>query len=349
MSSPASSRPVLYRHVIEHICGFLRLRELSRIVSVAHEWQAAVGSMRSIQAHERQPHDERLRCIAQSRLARHIGVIGEQQAPINIAGEQITRLAARFSHVTEMHASCTVDPLKATPPMQFPPLLRTLQLWLPLYNEKLLVLGPREVSALNSALRSFAQHAPRSLQSLTLVLPDHDANLDVSCIEALGIPALRISYMIHQDGYGRFIIGPKPEPTPPFPCAERADCIEVTRLCDAHRLVLFVKPLNGAAFTIPWPRWECWAWIKLRVFEACGVPPDRQRLIFAGAQREDFTRHSGLQYQSTIHLVIREPVGAVAQPPAQAAVAPAAMAPALAPAPLPPAVVPAPRRSCVVQ
>lgn len=337
-----SSSPRLYRDVIEQICGFLGLADLNSVLAVSHEWQAAVGSMRPIAAVERHPHAERLRRIAASRLARHIGVFGEQRAPMTITAAQCSALAQSLTQLTAMHISCDIDPTNAAV-LQLPPLLRTLQLWLPSRSGQADALHPNEVASLNFTLRSFAANPPRQLQSLTLVLPDRHPELGVACIEALQIPTLRISYQIHKDGYGRFIVGPKPDPVPPFPCSQRADCTEATRLCEAHRLVLFIKPLNGPVFTIPWPRWECWAWIKERVFEASGVPPEQQRLIFAGAQREDFTRHSGLQYQSTIHLVLRNHAPPAAQPPAAAVGAPAALAPALAPA------VPAPRRSCVVQ
>ncbi len=97
-------------------------------------------------------------------------------------------------------------------------------------------------------------------------------------------------------------------PVPPFPCDLNSLCTADNRLCDRHRSVLFVKVATGETFEIPYGKWESWLWYKQRINDRTGIPLDEIRLIFAGAERKDLSRHSGLQYQSTIHMVQRKPV-----------------------------------------
>ena len=112
-----------------------------------------------------------------------------------------------------------------------------------------------------------------------------------------------------RDSYGWYRSSPPFPPVPPFPCALNSACTAGNRLCDRHKYVLFVKMHpTGEAFEIPYGNWENWLWYKQRASECTGIPVEEIRLIFAGADREDLKRHSGLQYASTIHLVRRRPV-----------------------------------------
>eukprot|EP00035_Acanthoeca_spectabilis_P012034 m.212927 g.212927 ORF g.212927 m.212927 type:complete len:177 (+) comp15508_c0_seq1:241-771(+) len=68
---------------------------------------------------------------------------------------------------------------------------------------------------------------------------------------------------------------------------------------------VMIKSLDGPRYIIPYGKWECWGWYKERIQEISGIPVTEQRLIFAGVERPDSDRHSGLQTKSTVHLVSR--------------------------------------------
>eukprot|EP01113_Clastostelium_recurvatum_P014750 TRINITY_DN18061_c0_g1_i1.p1 TRINITY_DN18061_c0_g1~~TRINITY_DN18061_c0_g1_i1.p1 ORF type:complete len:137 (-),score=21.77 TRINITY_DN18061_c0_g1_i1:76-486(-) len=108
------------------------------------------------------------------------------------------------------------------------------------------------------------------------------------------------------DTYGPYTPAPVPPPLPPFPCREDPTCTEENRKCETHKYVLFVKNVDKLSFTISYGHWESWEWYKERIQDATGIPVNRIRIIFAGAQRDGIRRHSGLQYQSTIHFVPRD-------------------------------------------
>lgn len=111
------------------------------------------------------------------------------------------------------------------------------------------------------------------------------------------------------DTYGSYTSSPPSPPVPPFPCALDALCTADNRRCDRHKRVLFVKDhATGEIFDIPYGNWENWTWYKERISECTGIPVAEIRTIYAGADRDGTQRHSGLQYQSTINMVLRKPV-----------------------------------------
>eukprot|EP01103_Thecamoeba_quadrilineata_P006166 TRINITY_DN15892_c0_g1_i1.p2 TRINITY_DN15892_c0_g1~~TRINITY_DN15892_c0_g1_i1.p2 ORF type:complete len:152 (-),score=12.61 TRINITY_DN15892_c0_g1_i1:82-537(-) len=110
---------------------------------------------------------------------------------------------------------------------------------------------------------------------------------------------------ILRDQWGEYIPCQDTNPVPSFPCQTNKDCTKNNRLCHAHKYVIFVKTVTGETYEIPFGKWENFSWYKLRIKELTGIPVEKQRIIFAGADRADDQRHSGLQFQSTIHLVIR--------------------------------------------
>jgi citrate synthase len=113
--------------------------------------------------------------------------------------------------------------------------------------------------------------------------------------------------MLH-DPYGDFTPS---DPMPPVPCRENSSCTESNRICERHKFVLFVKILeNGEriprrTIEIPYGKWENWDWYIARIAEVLGIGSDSFRVIFVGGTRTGPGRHSGLQYQSTVHCVIK--------------------------------------------
>ena len=105
----------------------------------------------------------------------------------------------------------------------------------------------------------------------------------------------------------------KPAPQPsPFPCKNDSKCTKEKPTCKEHG-GLFVKLLNqespseSKVYEIPFGHWECWGWYAERIEERLGIPVSQQRIIFAGAERlcSPGRQHSGLQRESTIHLVCK--------------------------------------------
>merc|ERR1712232_38670 len=106
-------------------------------------------------------------------------------------------------------------------------------------------------------------------------------------------------------GSNSYVPSSDTDPVPPFPCTFDATCIVENRVCPRHRSILLVKTLAGDCFEIPFGNWEVPLWYKCRLHDLTGIPVSKMRLIYAGCQLTDDRRHSGLQIQSTLHLVLR--------------------------------------------
>ncbi len=123
---------VLHRHALESIFAPASLADLHSLMSVCKQWRAAVLSMApcGLSVSLDQSCRSKLLAMCLSSIGRHVGTLSIAPTKMSVSAEQMALMHFRLRNLTSLELRLEVD----AAPLQFPPLLRSMNLDLSQYS-----------------------------------------------------------------------------------------------------------------------------------------------------------------------------------------------------------------------